>query len=241
MKRSLHAALALLLLFSLAIPAAAFAQKGGNHGGGQVSHAPKTHSAGNSAVHGRGASKHQASATTASHSPKARSVHGAKGAAKAAAAKTHGPKRAVVTASAAAQAPAAAPTSASGTETAPLEGTTAESTPASPTAHPGISNAFSHITANLDRMLAMVASGHKKQLPPGLVSVWLKFASWLGVDPSQLPGTPPAVTPGGSTDTSGSVGPGGSTDTSGSVAPSGTPDPTTTTSSTVDTNSTTTP
>jgi len=29
--------------------------------------------------------------------------------------------------------------------------------------------------------MAKVAAGTKKQIPPGLMKVWLKFAAWLGV------------------------------------------------------------
>ena len=55
---------------------------------------------------------------------------------------------------------------------------------------PGVSRAFSRITANLEKSLAKVADGRKKQLPPGLLRVWLKFAGWLGVDPSTIPALP---------------------------------------------------
>ncbi len=55
---------------------------------------------------------------------------------------------------------------------------------------PGKLNAFARITANLEKSVAKIADGTKTQLPPGLVRVWLKFAGWLGIDPSTMPGTP---------------------------------------------------
>lgn len=56
-------------------------------------------------------------------------------------------------------------------------------------ATPSVSNAFTRITTNLEKSLAKIAAGKKTQLPPGLVRVWMKFASWLGVDPTTMPGT----------------------------------------------------
>lgn len=63
-----------------------------------------------------------------------------------------------------------------------------ESVESSAPTGPGIANAMSRITANLEKSLAKIASGKKKQLPPGLVRVWLKFAAWLGIDPTTQPG-----------------------------------------------------
>jgi hypothetical protein len=58
----------------------------------------------------------------------------------------------------------------------------------------GVNTAFSRITANLEKSAAKVAAGRKKQLPPGLVRVWLNFAAWLGVDPSTIPRVPTTET-----------------------------------------------
>ncbi|TDB38181.1 MAG: hypothetical protein D9V44_09115 [Actinobacteria bacterium] len=55
---------------------------------------------------------------------------------------------------------------------------------------PGVTNAFTRITANIEKALAKIEAGTKLQVPPGLLRVWLKFAGWLGVDPSTMPGTP---------------------------------------------------
>jgi len=55
---------------------------------------------------------------------------------------------------------------------------------------PAVGTAFSHITTNLERSVAKVVDGRKKQLPPGLVRVWLKFAAWLGVDQTTIPQVP---------------------------------------------------
>jgi hypothetical protein len=69
----------------------------------------------------------------------------------------------------------------------------ADSVEGTPTVGPGVSQAFSRITTNLEKSAAKVADGRKKQLPPGLVRVWLKFAAWLGVDPSTMPRVPSSV------------------------------------------------
>lgn len=55
----------------------------------------------------------------------------------------------------------------------------------------GVPNAFSHITRNIEKAMAKVAAGTKKQVPPGLMRVWMKFAGWLGVT-SAPPWQPPA-------------------------------------------------
>ena len=47
---------------------------------------------------------------------------------------------------------------------------------------PGVSNAFARITANMEKSIAKMAAGTKKQMPAGLIRVWLKFAGWLGVE-----------------------------------------------------------
>lgn len=60
---------------------------------------------------------------------------------------------------------------------------------------PGIANAMTRITANLEKSLAKMAAGKKKQLPPGLVRVWMKFAAWLGIDPTTRPGYVAPVEP----------------------------------------------
>jgi hypothetical protein len=54
----------------------------------------------------------------------------------------------------------------------------------------GVNNAFTRITANIEKALAKIEAGTKMQVPPGLMRVWLKFAGWLGVDPTTMPGTP---------------------------------------------------
>ena len=53
----------------------------------------------------------------------------------------------------------------------------------------GISNALSRIEANLARAQQQVLDGTRKALPPGLVRVYEKFMSWLGLTPED--GTPP--------------------------------------------------
>jgi len=62
---------------------------------------------------------------------------------------------------------------------------------------PGVSNAFVRITGNLEKSVAKVTAGTKKRVPPGLVRVWLKFATWLGIDKATMPVVttvaPPAV------------------------------------------------
>lgn len=57
------------------------------------------------------------------------------------------------------------------------------------TSAPDVSNAFTRITANIEKSLAKIADGKKKQVPPGLIRVWMKFAAWLGVDASTMPGS----------------------------------------------------
>lgn len=52
---------------------------------------------------------------------------------------------------------------------------------------PAVSNAFGRITANIEKSLAKIADGRKTRVPPGLIRVWLKFAGWLGVDPTTMP------------------------------------------------------
>lgn len=59
----------------------------------------------------------------------------------------------------------------------------------------GIPNAFSRITTNLEKSLAKIAAGKKTQLPPGLVRVWQKFATWLGIDLTTQPGFTGSTTP----------------------------------------------
>lgn len=59
----------------------------------------------------------------------------------------------------------------------------------------GIPNAFARITSNLEKSLAKIAAGKKAQLPPGLVSVWQKFAGWLGIDLTTQPGFTGSTTP----------------------------------------------
>lgn len=49
------------------------------------------------------------------------------------------------------------------------------------TPHAGKQNAFERITSNIEKSMAKVAAGTKKQIPPGLMKVWLKFAAWLSV------------------------------------------------------------
>lgn len=84
---------------------------------------------------------------------------------------------------------------------------------ASESATPNVAPAFSRIMSNLEKSVSKVLSGTKSQLPPGLVRVWLKFASWLGVDPTTMPGADlvsPAPAAGETTST---------VDASGTVAP----------------------
>ncbi len=87
-------------------------------------------------------------------------------------------------------------------------------------ATPAVSNAFSRITSNIEKSLAKIADGRKKQVPPGLIRVWLKFAGWLGVDPSTMPTAPvgpptnPTGEPTSTVEPTGTVGP----DLTGSVA-----------------------
>ena len=54
---------------------------------------------------------------------------------------------------------------------------------------------FARITANIQKSMAKVANGTKKQIPPGLMRVWLKFAGWLGVTSAPPTRTPDPVTP----------------------------------------------
>lgn len=96
------------------------------------------------------------------------------------------------------------------------------STVASVTAGPGVSNAFTRITANLEKSLAKIAAGKKRQLPPGLVRVWLKFASWLGVDPSTMPGNDVGV----SEEPTSTIEPTSTVEPTGTVVPTSTIEPT---------------
>ncbi len=82
-----------------------------------------------------------------------------------------------------------------------------------------MTNAFSHITRNIEKSLAKIAAGTKKQVPPGLLRVWLKFAGWLGVDPSTMPGA---------TNTPDSDEPTGTVEPTSTVEPTGTVEPTST-------------
>ncbi|MDO9557799.1 MAG: hypothetical protein Q7J82_09555 [Coriobacteriia bacterium] len=49
----------------------------------------------------------------------------------------------------------------------------------------GIANALSRIEVNLERAQQKVLDGTKKALPPGLVRVYEKFMSWLGMTPDE--------------------------------------------------------
>lgn len=97
----------------------------------------------------------------------------------------------------------------------------ADTSPSVEATHTGIPNAFDHVTRNLERSLAKIAAGTKKQLPPGLVRVWLKFAGWLGVDPTLQPGyvAPPA-------EPTSTVEPTSTPEPTSTVEPTGTPEPT---------------
>lgn len=55
----------------------------------------------------------------------------------------------------------------------------------------GIANALSNITRNIEKALAGIADGTRKQVPPGLIRVWQKFAGWLGIDLTTMPGAQP--------------------------------------------------
>ena len=83
---------------------------------------------------------------------------------------------------------------------------------------PGVNNAFARITRNLERSLAKMADGSKKQLPPGLVRTWLKFAAWLDVDASTIPGSPGPIP-------TSTVEPTGTPTPTSTVEPTGTPSP----------------
>lgn len=75
-----------------------------------------------------------------------------------------------------------------------------ESTEATSTPGAGIGNAFTRITSNIEKALAKIEAGTKTQVPPGLIRVWLKFAGWLGIDASTMPGAesvPPTDEPTG--------------------------------------------
>lgn len=220
MKRTTALLLAIVLATAFALPVSAFAKNGGgSHGRGNASHASGGKAAA-SAKTSPGRAKHQTAATSSVASDAA-AQHPGKGAAKARRSATLAEKPTAHGRKAAAMATAAAagivvPTS----EASSTEQPAAESGDASPATGSvdtsgsvggGVGNAFKHITANLEKALAKVESGSMKQLPPGLVRVWLKFASWLGVDQGLLPGTP-APAP-------------GSSDTSGSVTPTATPQP----------------
>lgn len=49
---------------------------------------------------------------------------------------------------------------------------------------------FDRITRNIEKSIAKIEAGQKSQIPPGLMRVWLKFAEWLGIDPSTMPAVP---------------------------------------------------
>lgn len=97
---------------------------------------------------------------------------------------------------------------------------------------PGIENALASITRNLEKSLAKIADGKKKQLPPGLVRVWQKFASWLGIDPTTQPGyeappvDPATVEPTSTVEPTATVEPTPTVEPSSTVEPTETVDPT---------------
>jgi len=52
----------------------------------------------------------------------------------------------------------------------------------------GIANAMSRITGNMQKSLVKITEGKKRQMPPGLTRVWIKFAGLLGIDLTTMPG-----------------------------------------------------
>lgn len=91
------------------------------------------------------------------------------------------------------------------------------------TGNRNVAGAMVRITSNLERALSKVAEGTKKQLPPGLVRVWQKFAAWLGIDPTTQPGyVAPVDDSSPTTDATGTVEP------TSTVEPTPTVDPTAT-------------
>lgn len=94
------------------------------------------------------------------------------------------------------------------------------------TGKPGVAGAMVRITSNLERALDKVAAGTKKQLPPGLVKVWNKFAVWLGIDPTTQPGyVAPVDDSSPTTETTSTVEPTATVEPTPTVDPTATIDP----------------
>ncbi len=56
---------------------------------------------------------------------------------------------------------------------------------------PGVANALGHIVANLTRKFAKFGDA----LPQGLVNVWFKFSTWLGISTEARPWEPVTIAP----------------------------------------------
>ena len=212
MKRTPSVLVTCLLLVSLMLPATAFAGKGNGRVSGGRGHQRQAASAaaphGPSARHGKsaktnGEAKHRPDRAT-TKAQKSGIGHKGAGSLESTSAIWAGHKGGR---------PGKPSDEASGTGSAEV----------SRTVGPGIANAFARITANLEKSLAKIAAGKKSQLPPGLVGVWMKFAAWLGVDQSLMPGYVP---PAGSTDDSGSVTSTITPEPTGTVEPTATIEPT---------------
>ena len=163
-------ALSLVVISALAVPATAFARGGAGHRAAKPT-----------AKAGKGAQAKGAATAAAKKPVKVAKAGGSSAAAKkkaAAASTAPKGKEKAKAAKVKKTKPAAAPVAAEEPGEAPESSEASKSPWASRDTTP---TAFLSITKNIEKMMAKVAAGTKKQLPPGLQRVWLKFAGWLGV------------------------------------------------------------
>ncbi len=212
MKKTTIVILVLALAFALAAPGVALAGQGNGKGKGKAQSKPaaaaKTHERG---AKGQPASVEESPAVDAGKQAAKADRKAAKVAAKEA---RKAAKAAAIGAGALA---------ASDDESGSVE--PSESVEGTKAVGPGVSNAFSRITANLEKSLAKIEAGTKKQLPPGLVKVWMKFAGWLGVDPATMPGASGSVVPPHTSEPSSTVEPTQTVVPTSTVEPTVTPVP----------------
>lgn len=172
MKRFLSVLTSALLITSLALPATAFAAKGGNANGAGRDHAPGQQR--NTPAEQIEVTPDHDLATTQEEDTTGSGNGQAKGRPQA----------------------AGAHASENGTDTATgrdrvRERESDEGSATTKPARTGIANALDRISANLARHEARVASGDANALPPGLVRVLEKFLGWLGLAPDDAPADDP--------------------------------------------------
>ncbi len=181
MKKPILATVSVMLVASLVVPGIAFAQGNGKNQGG----AARGKAARVAVASAQQEARNDKAAEKAAHAQAKAERVAAKAERKAAKAAEKQARKALKPTTKAAAVSAAA----EATEVVGGDDASGSVEPSVEATHgPGIAVAFSRITSNLEKSLDKMAAGKKKQLPPGLIRVWNKFASWLGVDLTTRPG-----------------------------------------------------